>query len=67
MTTQPPRASIWLGLAQLILPREYNRIEEIRALRQERKKKQKTEAETKAAAVDNETSGEEDVAVTPAQ
>ncbi|KIW19247.1 hypothetical protein PV08_03541 [Exophiala spinifera] len=52
MTTPPPRASIWLGLAQLLLPKEYKRIEEIRKLRHERKKKTQkaTEAQTTTAA-----------------
>ncbi|KAL6253312.1 hypothetical protein RBB50_001035 [Rhinocladiella similis] len=58
MTTQPPRASIWLGIAQLILPKEYNRIEELRSLRRERKKKKNAEAETRAVATNNNTPGE---------
>ncbi len=43
------RSSVWLGFAQLLMPKEYDRVEAIRRHRRELKMKARIEAEAAAA------------------
>jgi hypothetical protein len=49
-TTRSRSSSVWLGFAQLLMPKEYDRVEAIRRHRREVKLKRKAEVEADAEA-----------------
>jgi hypothetical protein len=49
-TTRSRSSSVWLGFAQLLMPKEYDRVEAIRRHRREVKLERKAQAEVEADA-----------------
>ncbi|KAL2426775.1 hypothetical protein ABEF95_002944 [Exophiala dermatitidis] len=51
------RSSVWLGLAQLLMPDEYKRVEAIRRNRRERRKREKEKAPAEEAGASDDAGG----------